>query len=224
MRKKIRKWKKPFKFKLIQRQQMWTLTVQGWVIFIALVISLLVITITHVQSFLAVTSPVKSEILVVEGWLSDEGLKQAFQEFERGSYRQMITTGIPLQRGYYLSEYKNFAHLAAATLEAMGMERDKIIPIPTPGVIKDRTQASVVALNQWLTESNTQVKSINLFSDNVHARRSWIIYKKVLSPEINVGVIAAETLSYDPKRWWGSSEGVRTVLSEGIAYLYALFA
>jgi len=37
-----------------------------------------------------------------------------------------------------------------------------------------------------------------------------------------VGVIAIEHREYDPKHWWVSSNGVRTVLDELIAYAYAL--
>jgi hypothetical protein len=225
MRRNTEQRKKRLQLKLLQRRQMWTLTLEGWVIALALTISLFLFAVTHIQSFLAVTSPVKADILVVEGWMDDNGLKQALAEFKRGSYRQIITTGIPLQRGYYLSEYKNFANLAAATLEAMGADKNQITPIPTPGVLKDRTYASVLELRKWLMnsqQSGQKIESINLFSDNVHSRRSWMIYKKLLEPKIKVGVISAENFGYNPQRWWSSSEGVRTVLPEAIGYIYAL--
>ncbi|NEQ28448.1 MAG: YdcF family protein, partial [Microcoleus sp. SIO2G3] len=67
------------------------------------------------------------------------------------------------------------------------------------------------------------LESVNLFTNDAHARRSWLIYKQVLAPKIKVGVIAAEPAEYDPKKWWVSSEGVRTIISEAIAYVYALF-
>ena len=227
MRRNTQQRKKRLQIKLLQRRQMWTLTFEGWVIALALTIILFLFAVTQIQSFLAVTSPILADTLVVEGWIDDNGLKQALAEFERGSYRQIITTGIPLQKGYYLSDYKDFANLEAASLEAMGGDKNKIIPIPTPGVLKDRTHASVLELNKWLVNSqqnsHQKIESINLFSDNVHSRRSWMIYKKILEPKIKVGVIAAENFSYNPKRWWGSSEGIRTVLPEAIGYIYALF-
>jgi uncharacterized SAM-binding protein YcdF (DUF218 family) len=222
MRNQIRKRKKPFDIQLIKRQEMWTLTMQGWIATSTFVLVLILIMITNVHPFLAVTSPIKADILVVEGWLADEALKQALNEFQIGSYTHIITTGIPLQRGYYLSEYKDFANLAAATLKAMGADDEKIIPIPTPDVRKDRTYASAIALKEKIVASQVKLESLNLFSDDIHARRSWMLYKKVL-PNTKVGVIAAETRSYDPKRWWSSSEGLRTVIPEAIAYIYALF-
>jgi hypothetical protein len=36
-------------------------------------------------------------------------------------------------------------------------------------------------------------------------------------------VIAVANPDYDARHWWRYSEGVRDVISEGIAYLYAKF-
>ena len=211
------------RIRLIHRQEKWTLTVQGWGVTLLSIAALMIFTITHIHPFLAVTSPIVADVLVVEGWIADYALKQASAEFESGSYRQIITTGIPLERGSYLAEYKNYAELSAATLKALGLAKEKLVAIPTPDVIKDRTYASAVAIRQWLSKSNLNVKSINLYTFDVHARRSWMLFKQVLAPKIKVGVIAAETLDYDPNKWWSSSAGVRTVIDETIAYIYALF-
>jgi hypothetical protein len=56
-----------------------------------------------------------------------------------------------------------------------------------------------------------------------HARRSWLLFEKVLGPTTRVGIIAVEDCDYDPKRWWRASQGVRIVLDELIAYCYARF-
>lgn len=217
------KQQKNLKIRLIKRQEMWMLTLQGWVSVFITAALLLVFMISHIHPFLAVTSPIKADALVVEGWLSDEALKQVVAEISTGSYRQIFTTGGPVERGSYLLEYKNFAEIAAATLKQMGVPKEKLVVVPTPKVIKDRTYASAVAFHQWLLTSNDQIKSINLFTNDAHARRSWLIYKQILAPKIKVGVIAAEPSEYDPKKWWVYSEGVRTVISEAIAYIYALF-
>ena len=64
--------------------------------------------------------------------------------------------------------------------------------------------------------------SIDVISMGVHARRSWLLFQKVFS-SVNVGVVAIFPNIYDASRWWLSSEGVRNVISESIAYLYARF-
>ncbi|MEH2137310.1 ElyC/SanA/YdcF family protein [Nostoc sp.] len=224
MQAKNRRRQKFPKIKLIKRQEMWTLTAQGWAIAIALIAYLIFFTITHVHSFLAVTSPIKSaEILVVEGWLPDYAIQQALTEFKNGSYRLVITTGGSIEKGNYLSEYKNFAEVSAATFEKLGLESEKVVAVPTPMVIKDRSYASAAEFDRWLSNSNLKLQSINLFSLDVHTRRSWLLFRKLLSPKVKVGAIAAETQDYDPSKWWDSSQGVRTIIDEGVAYIYARF-
>lgn len=224
MQTKNRRRQKFPKIKLIKRQEMWTLTAQGWAIAIALIAYLIFFTITHVHSFLAVTSPIKSaEILVVEGWLPDYAIQQALTEFKNGSYSLVITTGGSIEKGNYLSEYKNFAEVSAATFKKLGLESEKVVAVPTPVVIKDRSYASAAEFNRWLSDSNLKLQSINVFSLDVHTRRSWLLFKKLLSPNIKVGAIAAKTQDYDPNKWWDYSQGVRTIIDEGIAYIYARF-
>lgn len=211
------------RIRLIKRQEMWTLTAQGWVIAIALMISVIFFSISHLYPFLAVTSPIKADVLVVEGWVTDYAVEQAFTEFKSGSYRQIFTTGGPVERGFYLVEYNNFAAIAAATLKKLGVQPEKVTVVPARDVIKDRTHASAIALRQWQAYSNSPIKSINLLTSDAHARRTWLIFQQVLKPKIKVGIIAAKPVNYNPNKWWTSSEGVRTVISEIIAYIYALF-
>lgn len=215
--------KKIQSIRLIHRQAKWTLTAQGWGVVITFAATLIIFTITHIHPFLAVTSPMKADILVVEGWLPDYALKQALTEFENGSYNKIVTTGGPLPTGYYLAEYKTFAELSAATLKALGLKKEKLVAVPAPEVIKDRTYASAVTFRQWLSNSNLNVQSINLYTLDVHTRRSWLIFEKVLAPKIKTGAIAARTRDYQPDKWWSSSAGVRSVISEVIAYIYARF-
>lgn len=218
---KTRQNKKIPRIRLIHRHQKWTLTAQGWGVLLLCAATLIIFTITHIHPFLAVNSPLKADFLVVEGWVPDYALKQAITEFKNGNYRQIITTGGPLDKGSYLVQYKNAAELSAATLKALGLKKEKLIVVPAPGVIKDRTYAAAIAFSQWLSTSDLKLESINLYTYDAHARRSWLLFKKALGPKIKVGVIAAETLDYEPKKWWSSSAGVREVIDETIAYIYA---
>lgn len=210
--------------KFIERQEIWMLTFQGWLIAFFVSICILFFIFTNLYSFLAVTSPIKTDVMVIEGWITDGALKQAVAEIERGNYSQIFTTGIPVEIGHYLAKYKTFADICTASLREMGVPESKIISVPTPGVIKDRTEAGAVAFQKWLEHENYQVKSVNLFTANAHARRSWLIFKRVLEPHMKVGIIASVPENYTPQTWWKTSEGVRVVLSESIAYLYALFS
>ncbi|NES05153.1 MAG: cytosine deaminase [Okeania sp. SIO2F4] len=177
----------------------------------------------NIYSFLAVTSPIEADLLIVEGWMSDYAVKSAIAEFNQGSYQKLITTGTPIGKGFYLSEYNNFAELTAATLITLGVAPDRVVAVPTPQVTKYRTTASAMAVKEWLQTSNLKVNSINIYTLGPHARRSWMIYRNVFSPDIQVGVIALEPKGYNTHRWWQSSAGMRTVIGEAIAYFYTRF-
>jgi hypothetical protein len=209
--------------RLIRQKKVWVLTVWGWLVSLICLISFFTFMLASIHPFLAYSAPIQADVLVVEGWIHDYAIKEAIAEFERGNYQKIITTGLPLPRGYYLSDYRNFAELTAATLVALDVEPDKVIAVPAPDVSQNRTIASAVALRQWLEDSDLSIDSINLLSFDVHSRRSWLIFKNVLAPDVAVGAIAVPSRYYNPKRWWTSSEGVRSILSEAIAYFYVRF-
>ncbi len=198
----------------------WGLTIQGWIVIFGAILLIFLGLLRNLHPFLAYSMPVKGEVLIVEGWIGDEELKSAITEFSQQNYQLLITTGIPLYRGQYLSEYQNFAQLSAATLTKLGLDPQKIAVVPTPQVQRDRTLTSAIAVKQWLTKQNLDITGINVYSSGVHSRRSWLLYKKVFEPTIQVGVIAHQPTSYDANVWWQSSEGVKSIISEAIGYIY----
>jgi hypothetical protein len=179
--------------------------------------------ILKIHPFLAKNTPICAEALVVEGWLPDYAIEAAMQEFQRGNYQVLITVGSALPRGFYLSEYKNFADLAAATLIALGFNPAKLVIISADYVPECRTQTAAQALKDYLESKGSSALSMNIFSLGPHARRTWFVFRRVLA-QTNVGIIAAENSAYDSRQWWKSSEGVRTVIGELIAYLYRQFS
>jgi hypothetical protein len=208
------------KIRLILRRETWVLTLQAWSILLFLIITLFSLSFANLNSFLSLNSPVPADILVVEGWIPDDAIALSIQEFKKGNYRQIITTGGPVDKGFYLVQYKNFANLAAATCVKLGIETDKVIPVPSENVIKNRTFASALALEDYIAQKQLNVKGINLYSYGPHTRRSWLIFQEVFKGKIPLGAIASIPTSYDEKNWWKSSEGFRVVIGEALAYLY----
>jgi len=199
------------------------LTPVGWAALSIAFGFVLVLIILFVHPFLAPTKPVGGDILVVEGWLPDYALDKVKERFQRGSYQLLVTTGGKIGVGYHLSEYKTWAELAASTLKNLDFPEDKIMTAPVHKNIKrDRTYHSILALQRRLNKEGLKEASIDVVSLGVHARRSWFLFEKIFS-SVNVGVIAISPNEYDVSRWWLSSRGVRNVISESIAYLYARF-
>lgn len=182
--------------------------------------TLFISTVFYSNHYLSTNAPVKSKILVVEGWLPDYALEQAVDIFKNGKYQKLITTGGRLKLGSYLKEYKDYAHLAKASLLAMGLDEEDVIAVQAPKVKRGRTYHSALALKEWMDENLAKPEDFNLLSLGPHTRRSLITFQKVFSDEVKIGSIAIVPEDYNTKYWFTSSEGVRNTIDEIIAYLY----
>ena len=175
----------------------------------------------RLHPFLAVNAPVRGGVLVVEGWAPDWAMEEAAAEFRQHHYDMLFVTGIPIERGVHLCEYKTYAELGAATLLKLGLGTNVVQAVPTPGVRVDRTYASAAALKRWLREHGMAATRLNLITSGVHARRSRLLYQKAFGKGVEVGVMAAPVKEYDAGGWWRSSAGFRLVIGETLAYGYA---
>ena len=208
------------KLRLTTTRMCRVLTPMGWLALLITFSLVMVSIIFFSHQFLAPTKSVKGDVLVVEGWLPDYALLKVKERFEKEEYRLLVTTGGRIGTGYHLSEYKTWASLTAARLKKLGIPPEKIMST-SESVInkKHRTYYSVLALNEKIKKDNLLIKSMDVVSLGVHARRTWFLYKKVFA-SASVGIIAIKPKSYDPLKWWLYSAGVRGVISEMIAYLY----
>ncbi|MGA2785955.1 MAG: YdcF family protein [Verrucomicrobiota bacterium] len=206
---------------LVRRRECLLPTWRGWLLLLLTGLLMATGAVRKVQSFLAVTDPVAGGALVVEGWAPDYALEEVITEFRHHHYTKLYVVGVPLEKGAPLSEYKTYAELGAATLLKLGLDRDSVQAVPTPAVRQDRTYTSALALKQWLQEHDAMPAELNLMSLGAHARRSRLLFEKAFGRDTRVGIIALEDRDYDPELWWKSSQGVRTVTDELIAYGYA---
>jgi hypothetical protein len=210
-------------FRLTTIRERRVLTLSGWVVLLMTFGSVLFSIALLIHPFLAPTKSVGGDILVVEGWFPDYVLKKVKDRFEKGPYKLLVTVGQKYAVGHPLEQYKSAAEAAASRLHAEGVPLDKIISIPiTIFPIKDRTYHKALVAKKRLHKMGFTNESIDVVSLGVHARRSWILFEQAFS-SVDVGVIAIKPKGYDPSRWWLFSLGVRNVISESIAYLYARF-
>jgi uncharacterized SAM-binding protein YcdF (DUF218 family) len=93
--------------------------------------------------------------------------------------------------------------------------------VPSRVMDRDRTYGSAVALRNWFREHNMAVSAIDIVTEDLHARRTRLLFQEALGDKVKVGVIGIRSPDYDAKHWWRSSDGVREVIGESIAYVYA---
>ncbi|MDO5576730.1 MAG: ElyC/SanA/YdcF family protein [Fibrobacter sp.] len=176
-----------------------------------------------IHPFLSQNRPLKGEVLVVEGWVGDYCLEYVASLLKTGDYKYIITTGGPLETGSFLKEYKSYAELACSTLSALGVSDSLIFAVPSVYSQKDRTYQAALSLREWMKGSSKEIKSFDLCSSGTHTRRSGYLYRKAFGKDVKIGTIAIKDKGYNPIFWFLYSNGVRSVIDESIAYLYARF-
>ncbi len=207
---------------LLTRRERWGLSWRGWLIALLVLLGIGWLLLLGIYPFLAVTHRVDTKVLVVEGWVEDYVILTGSEEFKSGNYDQVFTTGgLPPGSVGYTSEDHTTAVWGAHRLIRSGIARERVQSTPCRAVDRDRTYRSAIALRDWLHEHGTSVKGINIVTEAVHARRTRLLFQKALGESVAVGIIAVQSPEFDPRHWWRSSDGVREVLSESIAYLYA---
>jgi len=207
---------------ILARKERWRLSWRGWLIFILAGLLIAVFLLLNIQPFLAKTQRVNTNVLVVEGWVHEYAIHAAAKEFAAGSYHKIYTTGGPvLGNGGYVNDFNTSASVGAELLKKDGMPGELIQMVPSRVAGRDRTYSSAVALRDWFRGHGMTVGSINVLTEGTHARRTQLLFQKALGSGVAVGIISVPDPDYDAKHWWRSSEGVREVLDESIAYLYA---
>jgi uncharacterized SAM-binding protein YcdF (DUF218 family) len=206
------------------RRYRWGLSSKAKFFLLLLVLGLIATIFLGIYRFLAITEPVKSDVLVVEGWVHSYAIRASVEEFKTHSYRYIFTTGGPVVgKGGYVNDYQTSASVGADLLKEAGMPADLIQMVPSRVIGRDRTYSSAIALRDWLRVHDLRLQSFNVVTEGAHARRTRLLFEKAFGPGVRIGVIAVDSPDYDAKHWWYYSEGVEAVLTEGVAYLYVRF-
>jgi len=209
---------------ILTRKQRWGFSWYGWLL-VAFVLLLGTAGFVYtIFPFLAVTQRVDSNVLVVEGWVPQFAIEAAVREFRSGAYSIVYTTGGPVSgMGGYTNDYNTLASVGATRLRAAGLAPEVVRMVPSRVMERDRTYGAAVALQNWLRGHGGVPAKINVLTAEAHARRTQFLFQRALGSQVQVGVIAIQNPDYDPKRWWRYSDGVREVVAETVAWIYAKF-
>ncbi|MCF8234027.1 MAG: DUF1684 domain-containing protein [Bacteroidales bacterium] len=209
------------KLRLSRRTNKRQLTFTGRLLLLIFVAALLWLLLTNLNNFLCKNNPHHSSVLVLEGWLPDYTLREMMDLYYKYDYDQLIVTGLPIEKGYYVAEYKTYADIALATMGKLGFDTSGVVSISIPrNIMRDRTYHTALAVDNYLKEHMPEIEELDIFTLGCHARRSQLLFSIALSPGIKTGVIAGTDKSYDYERWYSGSRGFRTVMNEFLAYLY----
>jgi len=208
-------------FGLLRRKEKWVLSWRGRLVVWGGLLVLGLVFILKIHPFLAVTDRVDSKYLVIEGWVPNYALEESIAEFKSNSYVKIFTVGADPLTGKNIEEGDSIALEAYNRLKWMGVDPTVMQAVPAHIKYRNRTFQSAMALRRWIEENHEPVTSFNLVTLGPHARRSRLLFAEAFDGKARVGIISVTHREYDPKRWWKYSEGVKEVISEGVAYFYA---
>jgi DUF218 domain len=214
---KLAKW--PPRFRLFRHRTILCPTWAGCFCFATILLLLVIAWINYGESYLALTHRVPADILVVDGWIGRKGLRAAVDEFERGGYRFIVASG-GLTSGRWEDEASSYAEMAAGEMIRLGVPKEKIVVATSENTESHRTFESAVAVWRTLRDAGIKSKALNLFTLGPHARRSALVFAKVSSLDVKIGVIGWLPAEYKTEPWWRSSERSRELLEETVGYLY----
>jgi hypothetical protein len=118
------------------------------------------------------------------------------------------------------NNYNSNAELARNRLISMGINSSQIIAIPGETVIVNRTLTSALAFRDWLKQTNKDIRGINIISMGAHARRTWMIYNRILQEKYAIGIISLPDYTYTQSRIYRIIKNIRETL--GIIYYWII--
>jgi hypothetical protein len=209
---------------ILVRKERWGLSWRGRLTVLAFILFVGCLMVWFVHPFLAVTHRENTKILVVEGWVHPYAINAAVKEFRTGHYDHVFVTGGPVDgSGGYINDYNTEASVGADLLRTAGIPNDALQMVPSRVWNRNRTYYSAVALRDWFIRHKIQASSMNVLTEESHARRTWLLFQEAFDRNVRVGIISVPDPDYDENRWWHYSDGVRDVIGEAIAYIYAKF-
>jgi uncharacterized SAM-binding protein YcdF (DUF218 family) len=206
---------------LVSRKERWSLSWSGRLVVALLLVLVVALCVRSIYPFLAITNRVDANVLVVEGWIHEYAIQVAVREFKNNNYQQVFTTGGPVTgTGGYINDFHTSASVGADLLKRNGLADGSVQMVPSRVMDRDRTYGSAVALRNWFREHNMAVRAIDIVTEDIHARRTRLLFRKALGKNVQVGIIAVPNIDYPANQWYRYSEGLRDVVSESAAYLY----
>jgi hypothetical protein len=175
-----------------------------------------------IHPFLSLNHPVKADVLIVEGWIPEDSIKFAVQEFHKNHYDLILTNGGQIKPKSSLKAEDEYAELAKKRLMELGIDGNHIHAVKTAKINQSRTYSFALDTIGWLTKHKKSIKSVNILTLGPHARKSWVLYKKAANKKIDVGIISTPPVNYNPSYWYLSIIGIHFVLRDLAGYLYAL--
>lgn len=111
---------------------------------------------------------------------------------------------------------------AADYLKSIGIPDSLVVPVETLTKVKSRTYTTAIDVKDWLDKNRSDdCKSLTILTQDPHARRSYISFRKAFGDSLDIGVISLPARDFSKDNWHRSAIGWKTILYELTGVLYA---
>lgn len=164
--------------------------------------------VAFIHQILSAERRVPAQALVIEAWIPDPAFSEALEEANRPEYRAVFVVGKPTDVN------DRFASgTAGLKVESVGPPR--VVRVPADENPRGSTLSFAIAVREAIAGGGHDVQAVNVFTIGPHARKSHIVFRRALDP-LEVGVLSAAPVDYQPRRWWLSWSGWQWVLLDTI--------
>lgn len=205
---------------LFRKKEVYVPTGAGWGLFAGAAFLLLVFVWIGIFPFLAVNRPQPgTQVILVEGWLPDTILERVLHDYRPG--QKIVTTGCAFEIGKHLLGMETYAEISAARLIAAGVNATNIVVAPACRVMRDRTYAAATAARAKMETAGLFGAPVTIYTAGAHSRRTLLLYQHAFGAGYPLGIVSLDPEDFPPEKWCQYSEGVKQVLMEAIAWVYA---
>jgi uncharacterized SAM-binding protein YcdF (DUF218 family) len=120
--------------------------------------------------------------------------------------------------GRWLRPYASIAELMQHDLESRGVPKKAIVPYAhdAPDTLEELRD-----LNDFVQQRGW--KRIIVVTSNYHTRRTRFLARHIFPRPIEVQVVAAPDVNFDPDSWWRTREGLKLFLHESLGLIVAMW-
>ena len=206
---------------ILTRRNYWTPTLWGWVLVCVILVILGFTFLLNAHDFLSKTEIVEARVILVEGRTPDPVIALAGELLLTNQKDSILILGGPIERGKHLTELRYMSEMVSDRLNKIGVPNEKIVQIKLPETRGDNIEKAARYLAQWMKESNSSIRKLDIITQGPEARRCQFLFQKALGESYEIGGMNVPPEDYNPKRWWTYSEGIKKTLNEGLSWIYA---
>jgi len=89
-----------------------------------------------------------------------------------------------------INNFTSYATKAKAEIGRLEIDTNSVIAISASKTHINRTLASALAVRDWLKTTDKKITGINIVSFDMHSRRTFMVYSKVLGKSYKVGIVS----------------------------------